>query len=125
MIERYNRQGFTQVVTNDVYHVEERLQEYDPDLFVMWNHQTNEHLIVDGLIGLSVMKIPQRGFEVLDSRLVDHMKRIHTANGFSATQHILNADAKREKDWNQRTDDMAENFARDTLKSAKKIAYTQ
>lgn len=125
MEERYNRQGFQRTFTNDIYQVEERLQEYDPNLFIMWNPQTNEHLIVDGLIGLSVMKIPQIGFEVLDSRLVEHMKRIHTANGFSASQHVMNADAAREKEWNRRTDDMADNFARDTLKSAKKIAYTQ
>ncbi len=125
MEERYRRQGFTRVTTNDVYHVEERLQEYDEHLYVMWNPNTNEHLIVDGLIGLSVMKIPQRGFPDLSGALVDHIRRIHTANGFSATAQVQAADARREREQDRRTDDMAENFARDTLRSARKIAYYQ
>lgn len=123
MEDRYNRQGFQRTFTNDPYHVEERLQEYDEHLFLMWNPSTNEHLVVDGLVGLSVMKIPQIGFPELSSKLVDHMKRIHTANGFSATQQVQQADEKRERDSEKRIEDMAENFGRDTLKSARKIAY--
>lgn len=123
MSERYGSQGFQRTFTNDPYHVEEQLQAYDKHLYLMWNPHTNEHLIVDGLIGLSVMKIPQRGFPALSSRLVDHMKKIHTANGFSAIKQVQLSDERRERELEQRTNDMAENFARDTLKSARKIAY--
>jgi hypothetical protein len=125
MEDRYYRQGFQRTVTNDVYHVEEQLQAYDEHLYLMWNPDTNEHLVVDGLVGLSVMKIPQIGFPYLSSRLVDHMKKIHTANGFSATAHVEASDIRREQENEKRVDDMAENFARDTLKSARKIAYYQ
>lgn len=124
-MERYNKQGFSHVFTNDVYGVGEQLQAYDEHLYIMWNPETNEHLIVDGLVGLSVMKIPQQGFPELNSKLVDHMKRIHTATGFSAIQQVEDAESRRVKEWNRKTDDMADNFARDTLKSAKKIAYSQ
>lgn len=124
-VERYNKQGFSHVFTNDVYGVGEQLQAYDEHLYIMWNPETNQHIIVDGLVGLSVMKVPQPGFPELNSKLVDHMKRIHTATGFSATQHVDDAETRRVKEWNRKTDDMAENFGRDTLNSAKKIAYSQ
>lgn len=124
-MNRYNMQGFQRTFLNDPYHVEEQLQAYDEHLYLMWNPETNEHIIVDGLVELSVMKIPQIGFPVLSSKLVEHMKRIHTANGFSATQQVMAADLARERENERITDDMAENFARDTLKSARKIAYYQ
>lgn len=125
MIERYQRQGFTTVHINDLYEVERQLQEYDEHLFVMWNPHTGEHLIVDGLIGLSVMKIPQIGFPALTRDVVDHMKRIHTKNGFSAISQVQEADARREKETAKKLDELSKGFAKDTLKAARKIAYTQ
>ncbi len=119
------RHGFQRVFTNDLYHVEEQLKAYDEHLYVMWNPKTGEHLIMDGMIEMAVMKIPQIGFPELNSGLVDHMKRIHTANGFSATAQVEASDADRERDQERKREDLAENFARDTLKSAKKIAYYQ
>lgn len=125
MIDRYQRQGFTTVHTNDLYEVERQLQEYDEHLFVMWNPHTGEHLIVDGLIGLSVMKIPQIGFPALTRDVVEHMKKIHTKNGFSATAQVEASDARREADSKKSIEELSEGFARDTLKSARKIAYYQ
>ena len=49
---------------------------------------------MDGLLEMSIMKIPQIGFEQLDSRVVNHIKRIHTANGFSAVQTVENTEKK-------------------------------
>lgn len=124
-MSHHERNGFQRAFTNDMYHVEEQLQDYDEHLYLMWNPRTGEHLIMDGLVNLAVMKIPQQGFPRLSSRVVEHMKHIHTANGFSATQHVIQADMMRERNIERRTDDMAENFARDTLKHAKQIAYYQ
>lgn len=125
MAYRYQRDGFTTVFKNDLYDVERQLQEYDEHLYIMWNPHTGEHLIIDGLIGLSVMKIPQIGFPELNSDVVEHMKKIHTANGFSAVKHVEEADRRREAEMERRKEEMAENFARDTLKSARKIALYQ
>lgn len=121
-MNHHYRQGFQRTFTNDVYKVEEQLQAYDKHLYVMYNTQTDEHLIMDDLVGLAVMKIPQPGFPVLNSSVVDHMKRIHTANGFSAVHHITASDDAREREYARRSDDLASNFARDTLKSAQKLA---
>ena len=52
---------------------------------------------MDGLLEMSIMKIPQIGFEQLDSRVVNHIKRIHTANGFSAVQTVENTEKKDKK----------------------------
>lgn len=125
MSYRYQRDGFTRAFTNDLYEVERQLQEYDEHLYVMWNPHTGEHLIVDGLVELSVMKIPQIGFPALTTDVVRHIKKIHTANGFSATQHVLEADRRRDAENERRNQELAENFARDTLKSARKIAMYQ
>ncbi|WP_217597289.1 2,3-dihydroxybenzoate--AMP ligase [Cohnella sp. GbtcB17] len=124
-MERYERDGFTRVFTNDLYEVERQLQDYDEHLYVMWNPHTGEHLVVDGLVGLSVMKIPQRGFPALTTAVVDRIRRIHTANGFSATAHVEAAQDRLERENEKRVHEMAENFARDTLKSARQIAYYQ
>ena len=51
---------------------------------------------MDGLLDMSIMKIPQIGFEELDSRTIDHIKRIHTVNGFSAVQTVEDTE-KRDK----------------------------
>ena len=51
---------------------------------------------MDGLLEMSIMKIPQIGFEQLDSRVVNHIK-IHTANGFSAVQTVENTEKKDKK----------------------------
>ena len=74
--------------------MEEQLQSYDPHLYLMWNLKNGEHVIMDGLLEMSIMKIPQIGFEQLDSRVVNHIKRIHTANGFSAVQTVENTEKK-------------------------------
>ncbi|MGQ3740808.1 2,3-dihydroxybenzoate--AMP ligase [Bacillus sp. Fil] len=110
----YERRGFQRTVLNDMYHVEERLQEYDPYLYLMWNPRTGEHLIMDGLLEMSIMKIPQIGLEELDARVVDHIKRIHTANGFSAVQTVEDTEKKRQKEEERKLNDLAEDYARES-----------
>lgn len=113
MSERHLRQGYQTLIKNDLYMVEERLQEYDPHLYILYHPKLNQWLIMDGLMDIGVMVIPQKGFETLDSRVVEHMKKIHTARGFSAIKEIQKADERREKENKRQKDDLADNFARD------------
>ncbi|MEJ9120264.1 2,3-dihydroxybenzoate--AMP ligase [Bacillus thuringiensis] len=80
----------------------------------MWNPKNGEHVIMDGLLETSIMKIPQIGFEELDSRIVDHIKRIHTANGFSAVQTVEDTEKKRQKEEERKLNDLAEDYARES-----------
>ncbi|XEC97048.1 2,3-dihydroxybenzoate--AMP ligase [Paenibacillus tarimensis] len=114
-MNRHYREGFTRVHTNDLYDVERQLQEYDEHLYLMWNPHTGEHLIMDGLVELAVMRIPQPGFPELSSRVVGHIRSIHTANGFSASQVIQKADERREKESSRKVEDMAQDFAKESL----------
>ena len=123
MAERHFKQGFQTTVKNDLYMVEEQLQAYDPHLYIMYNPQSNVWLIMDGLIDVAIMKIPQKGFETLDSRVVSHIKRIHTANGFSAVKEVQKADRALEKEYERLREDIAENFAKDSLRAVKNVAY--
>ncbi|MED2748968.1 2,3-dihydroxybenzoate--AMP ligase [Bacillus thuringiensis] len=110
----YRKRGFQRTFLNDIYHVEEQLQDYDPHLYLMWNPKNGEHVIMDGLLETSIMKIPQIGFEELDSRIVDHIKRIHTANGFSAVQTVEDTEKKRQKEEERKLNDLAEDYARES-----------
>lgn len=80
MYNRHQVKGYQRNFTNDIYRVEEQLQAYDEHLFIMYNPNDGCWLIMDDVVKLAVMKIPQIGFETLDSRVVTHMKKIHTKN---------------------------------------------
>ncbi|OUB91689.1 2,3-dihydroxybenzoate--AMP ligase [Bacillus thuringiensis serovar medellin] len=110
----FERRGFQRTFLNDIYHVEERLQSYDPHLYLMWNPKNGEHVIMDGLLDMSIMKIPQIGFEQLDARIVDHIKRIHTVNGFSAVQTVEDTEKKRQQEQERQLQDLAEDYARES-----------
>ncbi|WP_052350575.1 hypothetical protein [Paenibacillus gorillae] len=112
-MNRHYRNGFTKVMINDLNDVEPQLQAYDEHLYIMWNPHTGEHLIMDGLTELAIMKIPQPGFPILSSHVVSHIRRIHTANGFSAVAEIDQADEARERDIERKRDQLAADFARD------------
>ncbi|PEF60462.1 2,3-dihydroxybenzoate--AMP ligase, partial [Bacillus cereus] len=114
MTNAYEKRGFQRTFLNDIYHVEERLQEYDSQLYLMWNPKNGEHVIMDKLLEMSIMKIPQIGFEELDSRLVDHIKKIHTVNGFSAVQTVEDTEKKRQKEEERKLNDLAEDYARES-----------
>lgn len=120
--EIMSRKDFKPWPLNDIYHIEERLKEYDPDLYLLFNDKTGEHLLMDGLMDMAIMKIPQPGFEVLDARLVDHIKKIHTANGFSATEEIERHQEKLDREEERKLNDVAEDFAKES-KEAFRNAY--
>ena len=112
-MNRHYRDGFTRVMINDMYDVEPQLQAYDEHLYIMWNPHTGQHLIMDGLTELAIMRLPQPGFPYLSSRVVSHIRMIHTANGFSATQVVERSDDERERHVEQRREQLAADFARD------------
>lgn len=122
-MNRHNREGFTRVFTNDLYDVERQLQEYDEHLYIMWNPHNGQHLIMDGLTEMAIMRLPQIGFECLDSRIVSHIKRIHTNNGFSAIHQLEAMRERRESENERQKEDLAYNMAKDMYKSVKNIAY--
>lgn len=122
-MNRHWKHGFQRNMKNDLYHVEEQLQAYDPHLYVMYNPNSGEWLIMDGLMEFAVMRIPQIGFETLDSRVVSHLKKIHTANGFSASWEIKEADERREREQQRQMDDLAYNYAKDMERPVKELAY--
>lgn len=111
-MNRHYRQGFRRDFLNDLNDVEPQLQAYDPHLYLMFNGETGEHLIMDGLTELAVMKIPQPGWPNLNSAIVDHIRKIHTKNGFSAVAEIEAVDNARERDVERRKDELAEDFAK-------------
>lgn len=122
-MNRHYKDGFRTSIINDLYDVEPQLQEYDEHLYIMWNPNTGEHLVMDGLLEVAIMRIPQIGFECLDSRVVNHIKRIHTANGFSAVKELDSNRARREREQAAKVDDMAYNFAKDTRRAVRNLAY--
>lgn len=114
---RHLRNGFKQWPLNDIYHVDEALKEYDQHLYLLYNPQTNEHLIMDGLLDVAVMKIPQPGYPELTSRVVDHMKKIHVLNGFDAEKELNIAEEKRESEHQKKVAEVAQDFAKESLEA--------
>lgn len=122
-MNRHQVKGYQTNFTNDIYHVEDQLQAYDEHLYIMFNPNDGTWLVMDGVIEMAIMKIPQMGFETLDSRLVEHIRKIHTKNGFSASWEIQEADRLREKEMNRNIDDIAYNYAKDMERPVKELAY--
>lgn len=118
-MNRHYREGFTRLMINDLYDVEPQLQEYDEHLYVMWNPHTGEHLIMDGLTELAIMKLPQPGWPTLHGGIVNHIKRIHTGNGHSATAEIERADNLRERNIERKSEQLAADFAKDMYRGDK------
>jgi hypothetical protein len=124
MLSRHWRDGFQMNIKNDPFYVEEQLQAYDKDLYLLWNPNTNEHLVMDSIMNTAVMRIPQINFETLDSRIVSHIKRIHTTSGFNASWEIQQADERREKEAERKQDDLIYNLGKDTHREVRSLAYS-
>jgi hypothetical protein len=120
MYNRHYDDGFTRVFTNDLYNIEERIQdEVDPDLYIMWNPFTGEHLVMDNVVNMAVMKIPQIGFETLDSRLIPHLQSIRLGEGYSPHETISKHEAKKELESEKKFDDLNDYFAREVAKTVR------
>lgn len=122
-MNRHHFAGYQRVFTNDICNIEERLQSYDPDLYIMWRPADNTWLIMDGLMETAIMKIPQMGFETLDSRVYDRIREIHVVTGYSATREIQKAEERHRREQERYMDDMAYNFAKDMERPVKELAY--
>lgn len=113
-MNRHYAEGFQRTFTNDIYRVEEQLQAYDKHLYIMWNPNTNEHLVMDGFVEMAIMKIPQVGLEQLDSRVVRRIMQIHVTTGFSAIHELEESERRRERDQQKQMEDLAEDFAKES-----------
>lgn len=119
-MNRHYAQGFRRDFLNDLNDVEPQLQAYDEHLYLMYNGQTGEHLIMDGMTDLAVMRIPQPGWTNLNSSIVEHIRKIHTQNGHSAVREIERHDARREAEQERRKTELAEDFAKNMFEADKK-----
>lgn len=120
---RHFAEGFQRVFTNDINNIEQRLQEYDPDLYIMWNPKNNQWLVMDGLTETAVMRIPQVGFDTLDARVYNRIREIHVITGFSATREIQRSEEKRRQSQERYMSDLSYNLAKDMERSVKQLAY--
>jgi hypothetical protein len=111
------RNGFRRWPLNDIYHVEDLLKEYDPHLYLLYKAQTNEHLIMDGLLEVAIMKIPQAGFPELTSRVLEHLKKIHVANGFNAAKVMQEHEEKQKRMQEKEQKELAEDLAKETYRA--------
>lgn len=116
-MNRHYQNGFTRVMTNDLYDVERQLQDYDEHLYLMWNPHTGEHLIMDGMFEVAVMKIPQSGWPELHGGVVTHIRKIHTQNGFSAVKEVEIADMVREQNFDKKAEELAADFAKEMYRA--------
>lgn len=122
-MNRHWKSGFQTVIKNDLYRVEERLQSYDPSLYIMYNPETGEHLVMDGQLETAIMRIPQIGFPLLNSTVYDHIRRIHTATGFSAEWELKEREDARQREQERISEDVAYNLAKDAKRAIKNVAY--
>lgn len=121
-MNRHWLNGFQTNMKNDMYMVEERLQDYDPTLYLMYNPTTGEHLVMDGILEIAIMKIPQIGFEVLDSRVVEHIKKIHSYRGFNIAYELKESEDRRQREFDRVQEDISYNFAKDTQRAVQSLA---
>lgn|SRR5690606_10165125 len=119
-MNRHYREGFTRVFTNDLNNVEEQLQAFDPELYIMWNPHTGEHLIMDGVTELAIMRIPQQGFPFLSSRVVSHIRSIRVGEVHSAVRMVEEHERQREIENDRRVSEIASEFAREMYRADKR-----
>jgi hypothetical protein len=124
MYNRHQVQGYQTCFINDIYQVEEQLQAYDPHLYIMFNPIEGTWLIMDDITKLAIMKIPQIGFETLDSRLVSHIKKIHTENGFNASWELKESEERREREQERIMSEMTEDYAKEMLPALRELHDT-
>lgn len=113
-MNRHYKDGYQRVFTNDINNIEQQLQAYDPDLYVMWNPKDGTWLIMDGMLEIAIMKIPQMGLTALDQRVYTRIREIHVTTGHSATREIEAAEYKMQRDHERFVADLAEDFAKES-----------
>lgn len=79
------------MVTGDVFNIEERLQDYDPDLSLKFNNKNGNYQVL--YRNQHVMEWPRP----LDDRLIKHMQRIDSHRGYDAITEIDEHNEKLER----------------------------
>ena len=98
--------------------VTELLKEHDPNLQVLYNARTHKWRIVDNTWHC----IMQVAYDTLDSRTVEHIKRIDSHNGYRAIERIREVEEKIEQEQQRKLEDMSLEMAKDA-KEAFNNAY--
>lgn len=111
-MNRHYFAGYQRVFINDVNGIEQQLQEFDPELYIMWRPKDNSWLIMDAMTETAVMKIPQIGFETLDQRVYREIRRV-AKEGYSAIAEIEANESARKREFERKTNDLAEDFAKE------------
>jgi hypothetical protein len=92
---------------HDVYYIDERLQEYDPNLRVEWNPRKRIHQVL--YQNEPVMAVPEGK---LDARVYHRIVEIDRRNGFdpfkTVDQWLVHRDRQEEKKVEHMAQDMAD-----------------
>lgn len=110
---RHYLEGYQSIIKNDVYHIEERLKEYCPDLSILYNPRTNKWRVMEG--EWCVMNVP---YPTLDDRTYWHMRRIDKFNDFNASEELRKSEEKMEKQREKEQQDMIREMSKDLKKAA-------
>lgn len=113
-MNRHYFEGYQRVFINDINNIEQQLQDYDPDLYIMWKPSDNTWLIMDGMMETAIMKIPQIGLTALDQRVYHRIREIHVTTGHSAIRDIEAAERKMQRDEDAFIADLAYDFAKES-----------
>ena len=70
------------MVYGDIYNIEERLQEHDPDLSLLLNQENGNYKVLYKNQYVTEWPFP------LDDRLIKHMQRIDSHRGYDAIKEI-------------------------------------
>lgn len=100
-------------------HLYDELWRQDPNLSFYRNTRTGQYRIVDQ----TYYTVMQFEWYELGLRIIDRLKRIDSHNGWDATAEIKRADEVFERENARKAADLAQNFAEDTLSTAKRMAY--
>ncbi|OKP91417.1 hypothetical protein [Paenibacillus sp. P32E] len=115
-MNRHYREGYQRVFLNDINNIEQRLQEYDADLYLMWNPKDGTWLVMDGVMEMAIMKIPQIGLPTMDARVYNRIREIH-APGFSAQQVMKEAEDAAARKEQQFIEELAHDFSRESKRA--------
>lgn len=112
---RHRRKGFRTLHLNDAYNINERLQEYDKALYIMYNHKEHQWLVMDDVTDTAIMKIPQEGFSTLDERVLTHMRMIDPNNGYNIATVMDYEDKRQVAEEERQQNELIQQLVDDTF----------
>lgn len=93
------------------------LQDHDDTLQIAYNARKGKYRVLDQTFHC-IMQVP---YETLDSRTVEHIKRIDTRTGYRAIDQINAVEAALEREKERRENDMIQDFAKEFKEAAHNV----